>query len=282
VTHTQPTLSYGHGWLFDGDRTSGGIEGDWSGTDCTPTVEEGDFLKVTRSDTNASATHATGLWVDTTVYPKIRFRYKCSNANVLANIYLMFTDGNQTVLNNVNSTSMTTAVVNLTPAKTITYVMLNANTANGTVYYDFVLIYKGDFTIPNCASGIDWTPKPRYAQYKPWGMAGNHTQNGGSDSAEWNLTCDLTHGTWTRTGGTDHLLGEVFLDIIHHSSTEPWQWFNSGLGQCKVTLDNPLFHRAANNNKLDWTITMTLREKRLSSADCTHETYITRYHLDLV
>lgn len=194
----------------------------------------------------------------------------------------MFSDGNQTVLNNVNSTTLTTAAVTLTTGKTLTYVQFGANTANGTVYFDFVLIYKGDFTIPNCAAGIDWMPTPRYAHLKPWGMIGSHTQNGGSDPAEWHIIGDLTNGTWTRTGDTDHLLGEVFYDISHNSATEPWQWFNSGLGQCKVTLDTPIFHRAATNDKLDWTINIVLREYRLSSAGCSHESYGSRFHLELI
>jgi len=363
MTHTQPTVSYGHGWLFDGDRTSGDVEGAWTGTNCTLSADEGDYFAVTYTAATAVATHATSLNKSTTLYPKLRCRYKCSNANVKAKIitvfsgdetgtstgsgsttsvlssdrteandtwngyYLTFTSGvnaglcrlisdfevsggpavgtftvaafpetytaddtftlstvanTQTVLADTNSTTLTVASASLTASKTIDYVFMYATTAAGTVYYDFMLIYKGDFTIPNCIGGIDWMPTPRYAQLPIPGMIGAHTQNLGSDAAEWHLTGDLTNGTWTRSGGSDHLLGEVFLDIAHNSATEPWQWFDSKLGACKVTLDTPIFHRAATNNELDWTVSLVFREYRLSSAGCSHESYGSRFHLEMI
>jgi len=278
---TGQSISYGHGFLYDGDRLVGGVEGAWtaSGAGASQALSEGDFLALTRAGADASTTHGTALSLSTTTYTKARFRYKCSNSNVKAGILVTFSSGTQTILAATNSTTLTPVVVTLTAGKTITGITLYATAAAGTVYYDFLLIYKNDFAIPH-STQIDFIPTPRYAHHKTFGMIGEQTHNGGSEPAEWHLNADLTIGTWKRVG--DALAGEVFLDIVHNSATEPWQWFNSELGQCKVTVDMPNYHRAASGQSLDWALACTLREKRISSAGCSHETYTSRFHLDLI
>lgn len=267
------------------------------GNTATLSTSENDYLDIAVSASagnkvcyysypSEATNHDTHLSLSTTTYTKAYWRYKCGNSTIKAKIVLVFSDAStQVLVNDANSTTLTVGSATTTTGKTLDHIRFYADDAAAVaatdhVYYDFLLVCRGVFTIPNAMGGIDWEPTPRYGQLAAAGMIGAHTQNLGSELAEWQLTGDLTQGTWTRSGDT--LEGQVFVDISHNSSTEPWQWFNSGKGQCKVTLDKPVFHRLANGSELDWTISLLLREKRNSTAGNTHETYITRFHLDLI
>lgn len=142
-----------------------------------------------------------------------------------------------------------------------------------SVYYDFVLLHKSSFTLPNVAFGMEFKPPPKYAVIPIPARVGDITQNLGSESATVNASCDLLIGTWTRTN--DYVPAEVFYDIAHNSSTEPWQWLTTGTEQFKVTLEDPVIRRQGDSKILD----LLFREYRLS--DASNETYIERFGLNL-
>jgi len=88
----------------------------------TPSSEAGDYLKVQAMGSAGNKIGYVQNTTDitsysTTLYPKIRFRYKCSNANVKAKIFIVYNDATtQTVLDQTNSTTLTVGTVTLTGA----------------------------------------------------------------------------------------------------------------------------------------------------------------------
>jgi len=150
---------------------------------------------------------------------------------------------------------------------------------NGTYYveYEFVLLHKGTFTFPNVGHGLEFTPPPRYAVIPIFGRVGDVTQGGGSESATVTCSCDLDIGDWKRTN--DYVDGEVFCDIAHNTSSEPWQWLDTGYEQFKATLENPVFRRSVSGNKAQHILDLLFREYRLS--DASNESYVERFGLNL-
>jgi len=111
-------------------------------------------------------------------------------------------------------------------------------------------------------------------------------QNLGSGNFEFNISCDLTKGVWTKDGlaigtSTDYMNGQVFYDIRHNSKDEPWQWLDTELEQMKVTLQPIMITRDATSDRLVWRINLQFKEYRLSDAGNSLETYVTRWGLDL-
>jgi hypothetical protein len=285
-THTTGiTLSYGHIFLDDCvDLTSWDTT---AGAGFTATVDSESFFAFnlgtsqTKYWSYPAEGGASNLTISSSVYPKIKFQYKCSNANVKAKVELVFSDAStQVVMAATNSTVLTTVTATITASKTIDHVRLYAQDAVGIVYYDFVTIYQGDFPIPNVRYGI--TPRfnsKNVIQGMP-GMGGNFSQNLGSDLAEYTFGCDCTKGVWTRTLPNDEVIGEVFLDIIHNSVTQQWVWLTTPIETFKVELVDLQMPRLSNLNQMDWRLNFTLREYRDSDANCTHETYRTRWGLN--
>jgi hypothetical protein len=286
-TPTYPTFGFGTGWNFDGDRTSGGVEGTWtvSGAAATQAIDSGDYFALTRAAADASTVNGTNLSLSTSIYTKIRFRYKCGNSSVKAKIIVTFSDAStQTVLAETNNQTFGYTSVALTAAKTVDHVTLYATTAAGTVYYDFVEIYEGDYILPNCTK---LTPPNilRDASLKPFGMIGAHTQAGGAELKTVTMSCDLdVEGatiTWKRpqTGSpTDKTNTEVFELIAHEEAKNvPWHWLDWGRGAMKVRLTQFTPNLYGDNTlDLEWT------EYRLSSAGVSHENYRTRTSMDQV
>jgi len=278
------SISYGHGHLNDGDSLT-----DWAevqdGNTGTTTVDHGDYLNlnVTVAGVGNDAYYwdnDNNLGLSTTTYTKIRWRYKTDGGSIRAKIVLEFNDAStQEVLADSNSSTFTVGSATITAAKTLDHIRLHADHATGDVWYDYVLVYKDDFTLPNCALGIDVTYPNRYHRLAVPGRLTNVAQQLGSDDLEVQIGCDLTLGTWTRTG--DDVDGQVFMDIAHNSSSEAFQWLDTEREQLKVTLDSPRFHRAAFGNSLEDTVRLSFHEYRLSSGDNTLETYVTRWGLDL-
>jgi hypothetical protein len=286
-TPTYPTFGFGTGWNYDGDRTTGNVEGTWtvSGAAATQAIDSGDYFALTRAAADASTVNGTNLSLSTSIYTKIRFRYKCGNSSVKAKIIVTFSDAStQTVLAETNNQTFGYTSVALTAAKTVDHVTLYATTAAGTVYYDFVEIYEGDYILPNCTK---LTPPNilRDATLKPFGMIGAHTQAGGAELKTVTMSCDLdVEGatiTWKRpqTGSpTDKTNTEVFELIAHEEAKSvSWHWLNYGTGAMKARLTQftPNFF-GDNTLELEWT------EYRLSSAGVSHENYRTRTSMDQV
>jgi len=212
------------------------------------------------------------------VYTTLVYRYKTSNTNIKAKILAIFQSGSHGILPESSSTTWVTGSATLpTELGNLLSIKLYANQATGQVYYDFVLVCKGIFTFPNCGYGLEFTPSPRYARLEIPSRDGDITQNLGSRDAMVTVGCDLDVGDWKRSG--DYVDGEVFLDIAHNSSSEPWQWLDTGTERFKATLDTPVFRREANGNSVRRILDLTFREYRRSSAS--HESYVERFGLNL-
>lgn len=283
MTTVKPTISYGHGFL---DDCSSVTVTDWS------KVEDGQSLAalvvlnddVFDAEATASAGNKKGYWdkvvsnLNSTAYSKCRWRVKCGNASVKVGIRIVFDDATyQDILADMNTTTWKAGVGTITAAKTINHVRFFVDNAAGHVYVDFILMYKGDFTIPNTADGFLFTPSGRYGLLEPPGMIGALSQPLGNELATVSMHCNLDLNTWTRAGDT--FAGEVFLDIEHNCLTEPWQWLTFGHTgiQFKAILLTPQFTEEGHEAEVKHLLELQLREFRRS--DASGETYSERFGL---
>jgi hypothetical protein len=286
------TLSYGTGWNYDGDRVDNGAEGQWG--DGATTVDSDGGSTVTQNiNTNPGALtfnltvfvgdayseNATNLGLSTSVYTKIRFRYKTTGS---AKAKIVVGDGaaySQTVLAETASTTWAVGTVTLTAAKTLDHVALYICDGVGTVLYDFVQVYTKDFTFPNVVNlnfkQPSSNPEIGIPSRVPW-----ISQNLGAPRAPITLLCDLDMqtdedagdtGCWKRTGDTD--AGEAFLDVAHEQSdATPWEWLVFGNKSCKVTLDEPDFDYVKDNM-----LRLTFHED--SNMDTSGDSYAERWNI---
>ena len=272
------SITYGHGKLYDFETVTGWTE--------RATTADGSFATdgdvVTLTKTGAGEYYIDNdddIGKSSTIYTKIMWRYKTSDTSIKAKIVLEFTgaEGTQEVLADESSTTWKVGSATITTAKTIDHIRLHADHAEGTVEYDFVLIYKNSFTFPtNQPENMTFTPASRYAHLKPPSRIGDITQYMGSDNATVDMICNLDVGVWKRTANpTDYIKGETFIDIHHNAKTEAWQWLDTETEQFKVTLEPPRFRRDGRGHTVD----LTFKEYRLGSADS--EEWYDRYGLNL-
>jgi hypothetical protein len=284
MTATKPTISYGHGYLTDGQ---GADIVNWTKTENGQTLAllvslYDDYFDIECTNSTGSKDgyyrNNTDLSLSSTVYTECRYRYKVSGASV-AKIVLEFSSGEQAILASGTSTTWVSAAVTITSGKTINRIRIHNMNGVGHVYVDFILIYKGDFPIPNSAYGAVVTPEARIAYLEPPGALGSNSQLLGNKSSEATLDCDLDIGTWKRAG--DVADGEVFFDIVHNSASEPWQWLNTGdfLVQFKSVLDVPKFQHATRGKEVEHILGLTLHEHRRAPANAFPETYAERFGL---
>lgn len=277
------TISYGYknGFMDDCDDTSGWTKTD-NGNTSTFTIDNDDYFKldvtVSGGNEETKVVNDTNIGVSTTVYTQIRCRYKCSNANIKAKIIAEYTgaEGTKVVLADISSTTWTVVTVTLDSAKTLDHIQLYADHAVGTVYYDFILVYKGDFTLPNTAGGMNLDPLPVYSYISIPSRTTDITQNLGSECAVINLLgCDLDQGTWKRTTPADTIDGEVFLEIAHNSGSEPWQWLETGSHKFKVTVHPRFYWRNNGDGSTSRLLDLVFREYSLG--DKGDETHVERF-----
>jgi hypothetical protein len=285
-----------------------------SGGATSPDIETqyDDVLKLTATAAGAGNyafwEQAVSGSLSSTTYTKCLVRWKTSvaAAGIGCVVCVFMTDGtrdyvvgsgaqNFTGVTPEFSTSYDVHAKALTTAKTIQRVEVAAYgtaAATGYVYVEFILLHEGTFTFPNCGHGLSFTPPPRYAVIPIPNRGGDVTQNLGSESAEVTCSCDLDYGClalvsgnvvddWKRPQGvadaskTDSVRGQVFYQIAHKSSSEPWQWLDTGTEQFKVTMEDPVFGRGEGHDVLD----LVFREYRKS--DAVNETYVERFELNL-
>lgn len=292
------TISYGHGYLEDCySKTvkSWSEYGSPTLTDTSMAVQNNDYFRVTGT---AAATDKytyfldSGNSVSTTLYPKylVRLRTSESSSGLGAKVLLDFVEGGPTLQWIIGgedttegdpefSTSWKLFSGDITGSRTIQTVRLYATSDAACtaewVEYDFILFYKGDFTIPNFQGGMLLDLRPRYVYLPVPGKMADSTQNLGGESAEWQFGCDLDQNTWKRTN--DDVDGQVFMDIAHNSGSEPWQWFDDGERQLKVTV-HPKFHWREIGGNATRSLDVLLREYSLG--DKSVETVVERFSLD--
>jgi hypothetical protein len=286
MTKANVTISYGHGKLYDGKESE---------TSLFSKIEDGQTLAalVSYKDDafDIEATNSGGnkvgyyrntanLGLSSTAYTKIRGRYKCSNGSVKAKVVIEFGDASgQIVLAAVNSTTWKVFSAAITTGLTIDHIWLECNEAVGHVYYDFIMIYKGDFTLPNTRFSRHFEVPMRNPKQDPPGMFGAITQNLGSELASVEILADLDQGTWTRTADT--MPGQVFLDIAQGSDDEDWQWIDMGdlVAQFRVTMDKPDWQYSADGSEARHALSLKFTE--YTRMDLAGWTEVERFALDV-
>jgi len=227
----------------------------------------------------------TDISSDTYPVCKVRWKTSASSNGLGLRAQIVFGDAStQNIVGATNpefSTTYTVTTGTITAGKTIDKIRILGDDypdslAAGTfqVYCDFFFIHVGAFTLPNTAHGMDMDFPPREDILRRWNRDVDVIESGGSESALINIGCDLDQGTWTRTGDT--IDGEVFLDIQHNRSGEPWQWLNTEVGhQFKVTV-HPKF-RWVNNGDRSTSRVLDLVLKEYSLNSKSGETHAERY-----
>jgi hypothetical protein len=202
--------------------------------------------------------------ISSDTYTKYLIRYKTSEASsgLGAKVVLNFTAGNQTILSTSFSTTWTTASGDITAGTTIDSIDIYADdnpdtVASGTyqVYYDFILLYKNNFSMPHIHREHLMLPETG-VNIKIPGRTGNVFQHLGADSPRIVLESDMDN--W-ETWGSSPAYGQYFYEFWMLSYTDLWQWYTSDLINCKVC--NPrieIFKDRGLRTQRGWRMTMDL------------------------
>ena len=277
---TTPTISYGHGSLQDLTTTTGWTAGGEAGATCTFSCLNDDVFSLYLAPAGGNKTcyvkNDTDIDISPNTYPKVIIRYKTSDATIKAKIVIEDdTAATQTVLAESSSTTWKIATATLTLSGQIDHITLYVKGTTGTVYYDFVLICKGQFTFPFISGQVSLDATPRNIDVPISGKVGDHSQNLGSPGCPIHLSGEINSSTlWKDDLG---IVGGVLYDISHNSYHEPWQWFTSDEGNMKVKLaSGPLLSQVFNVNAVR-TFDMILKEYRGRCGS--NETYAERFGL---
>jgi len=242
--------TYGTAFAYDCDRVTGGIEGVWAETEdgttgaFDVTTSRGHlYLNVTVCAGNEVyyVSNGTNLGLASTIYTKIMWRFKTSDTSIKAKIIIEFNDAStQEVLADTSSTTWQVGSATITPGKSIDHIRFHADHATGQVYYDWVMLFKAFFYLPNVVN-VSFEPSSRNISLPVPGRVTSEPQNLGADSTTVVLTCDTdvepTAYSWLRSGDTDN--ADVFLDILHNQSTDgPWQYLVFGNKELRVVIDH--------------------------------------------
>jgi len=292
---TKPTITHSPGIVSDLVATTEAL-GTWTFNNtnlpgATLTVEHNDWFTIqgtltTTADEYAYAEIDVANTVSTTLYPYYLLRYKTSaSANGLAAkariIYAGEPPSSEWILTESFSTLFNLKTGMLTSGKIIDKIQLFAddypNTLNSgtfSVSFDFFLICKEPFAIPNTMYGLNFTPPPKYAKIPIPSRVTDITQNLGSENATVHAICNLDRGNWKRSG--DILKGQVFIDIAHNTYQHPFQWLTTGQGhKFKVSLEEPVFRYEDKRHILELLFTEYSRSSK------SNESYVERFGLNL-
>ena len=265
---TKPSLTYGHGYCTDCDSTTGWAEVE-DGNTGTHTIRDNTFFKLAVSNSAGNKIYfvynTSDIDISSSVYTKAAFRYVCSSTSIKAKIVLEFDDATfQTLLGETGVTSLTYGTADITAAKTIDHVRLHANQATGNVYYDFLLLHKGTFTLPFASDTEELELLNNYAYIKIPGRVGNITQYLGADSPIIRLSGIMDTGTgWHGAGSAD---GFDLMTIWKQMHSDPFQWLASDLINCQVTMPSFKISKVA-GSKVARKWTLEARHYSLGTGD---------------
>jgi hypothetical protein len=293
-TPTYPCFSYGipSNGTLELDRLTGGVEGTWTltqgaGSTCAQTITSDKNLLLTQTvfGADSSTVNGTNLGLSSTTYGRIRIRYKTSGS-ATAKVILGFSSGTQTVLSESASPNglFTVVDVAITASKTINTITLYCCDGIGTVTYDFIQIYTGNYIIP-IVTKMDPSAELKDAIIEIPGMSGNYTQGLGSGLKTVTMECllDLEPAalTWKRpqtaSSKTDANNTDVFDEIWHYMGINTaWTWLKLGYPakQFKARLVKPQPSYAEDN-----VLTLAFREYRHGHANS--ESVIERFGMNL-
>jgi hypothetical protein len=299
---TTPAFDHTVGFIYEGDRLAGGIEGTWDiddaghlgGSTVVTTINSENNVDMHLTNYVADAfIHSndggtTPLGLTPTAYPYIRWRYRTSGESARARIDLVDSGGH--VINVLTGTlspmtwQVGSAGIDFGDAHTISDIRLYACNGAGNVYYDFVEIYGGTYILPN----VTKMSPPLLLQdavIQIPGRFGSINQALGSQSMEIRMTCDLdmehTNLKWKRlqTGASTDINNiDILLETAHRGAgTTSWVWLDIGdpAMQFKARLVevNPAYSEEGNSVELTW------REYRHGTAG--NETTSERFGLNL-
>ena len=256
---TNPTITYGHGYLTDCDDATGWTEArsNMLAADAEMTVLYNDIFQIKAvfddgvgTDEYCNYEYDLNPDISSNTYTKFLLRYKTSagSAGAQAKAVIIFTAGDQTILEPSYSTTWKTVAGDITAGKMIDKVQFWAQkevdeTPNGTyyVYYDFLLLHRDTFTFP-FLDGRMFLKGPMKTVELDYPMReGGHVQRLGMKSPQ--ITLEGTMNTNTNWGTPD---GEYLYYLLRDN--DPWQWFTSDLINCKVVVDNEGFSLGYDKN----------------------------------
>jgi len=244
-TPTYPSFNYGVGFTYEGDRTSGGIEGTWTlvqggGSTCAQSItsDKNLLLSQTVFAADSYTYNGTDLGLSTATYPKLRVRFK-TTGSAKARVDVTYSDASTGTLMSETASVGTFTVVEcaLAATKTLDHINLYICDATGTVTYDYVQVYTGTYTIPNVEQATQ-SLALKDSVLKVPGMSGNLTQNFGSDLLEVRFIHDLdmerASVTWKRpqstTPKTDYNNTDMLDETLHEMGVSTdWVWLDLGV-----------------------------------------------------
>ena len=243
---TLPTISYKQGWQTDCDDTT-----DWDETEDgntgTVTVRSGTFFRLNVSASVGNKIYyvsypdeggADNISISSTVYTKARFRYITDSSGIKAKIMLVFSDATtQTILDEIaNQTTLTVGTADITSGKTIDHIRLYANGTTGNVWYEFIMLYTGDFTFPFFKRLVPKFPM-KIIKIEIPGSDTDTTQHLGRGNAEFTIEGTMQHGeTWgSLTGALVDSSVLTYGEFLYQILRERYfQWLTTDLGNFKV------------------------------------------------
>jgi len=290
------TTTYGHGYLTDCNVT-GTLNN--QGADGTQTILYGDVLQIYGKANNVANEYCEVSYDFTDLNPSIYthyvVRWNTTNSGAPgmgANCYLNFSSGTKQYLVGTLAApafstygwTVNTGTIDTPAGEDISSIVFAISDspdtlADGTTGYanfDFALLCKGTFTLPNTDYGMRWNPGTRDIYLPIPGRVTDITQRMGSESATATLGCDLLQGTWT-TASYANYPGEIFDYIAHESHSEPFQWV-TGLDErsMKATI-HPTFNYEKIGDQVGRRLDLELREYSLM--DKSYDTHRERWDI---
>ncbi len=276
-------LSYGAGWEYDCDHDAGGIEGAWTltvggstGNYSLSTWKGMLCVSITVNVNDIYMSHAGNLGLTTTLYPRMRVKF-LTTGNATARVDV---DGTTVMAETASGGTWKVVDFSIAAEATADVVKLYTCDGVGAVYWDWVMIYAGNFTFPNAVT-INDKLASRNQRVPISNRITSVPQNLGGEDDAIEMVCDLdvetsatagVAGCWKRTG--DYRAGDVFRDIVQGHSTEgPWQWLVYGVDKLRVTLDEPEFDYGGENK-----VRLTFRE--YSDSNMALHVWYQRFGLD--
>jgi len=260
---TLPTTTYGVGWQDDfGDKTNYETGGT---APPTLTVVSNTLFNIEYDGNSGYVSNKDSAHLDisSTLYPKVVFRYKTSNANVRTRVQVVFSDGsNEYVTGVIGSTTWVTVTASIsTTGKTIDHIRLYVLTAAGNVYFDFASLYMGTQTFHNYDL-LDVNPRVKSPLIGIPGRDTDVTQMLGRTNTIITIEGPMRSGkTW---GGSNLTYGEFLMRLL---AEKKFQWFTSDQGCFKVTPVPEGFHfRQSKDSDYQLHYSLVLREYDVGDA----------------